>query len=388
MNYNRKNRNGNTLTIHVMCAVVFMLFSLSWLFFFQADVMAMTQHVLSGGLTRYNRLVGALLITGGLLLLQLVVYKLTGLKKRSHALTYVPSMVILAMLTDVSHFDDGKLSHTVSWWGVLLVVVVFGGSIFLARQLQEVEDDDSYSLTSRPMWINMLLMALLIMGVAWLGNTNAVFHYRMQAERYLAQGDFDKSLKVGKKSLESDRHLLMLRMYALARMDGLGEHLFEYPISGTSSDVLPTNGRSLMLLYPKDSLYRFLGAYPAEKMEPVRYLQMLQRRDSSPQKVIGDYLLCCDLIDKNLDRFVQEVGRYYTMDEQMDEHLPKYYREALTLYNHLCPDPLFVYHNPVTEEDFSNFRDMEKLYPILSERKERVGERYRDTYWYYYEYGQ
>ena len=384
MNYNHQRKNSSTLTVHVMCAIVFVMFSLSWLYFFQSDVMAMTQHVLSGGLTHYNRVLGALIITVVLYLVQLAVYRITRLKKRSHALTYVPSMMVLAMLTDVSQqiASGVDVVHMVPWWLVVIVAVVWLAIVFFARQLQEVEDDDSFSLISRPMWINMLIMSLLMMGVAWLGNTNAVFHYRMKAESLLAEGRYDKALQVGRKSIESDSHLLMLRMYALARTDGLGEHLFEYPVTGTSSGMLPTNGKSRMLLCPEDSLYRFLGARPAEQMEPVRYLQMLQRRDSVPRKAIGDYLLCGYLIDKDLDRFVRDIGKYYVVDE----NLPKHYREALTLYTHLRANPLFVYQEPVTEEDFGNLRELEQTYPTLTERKGRVGEQYRGTYWYYYEY--
>ena len=384
MNYNRRNKNSSTLTIHVMCAIVFVLFSLAWLYFFQADVMAMTQYELSGGLTHYNAAVGALIITVLLYLLQLVVYALTRLKKRSHALTYVLSMLILAMLTDVSQqiAADGDVDHTISWWLVALIILVWGGLVFLARQFQQVEDDDSYSFVSPAMWINMLTMSLLMMGVAWLGNTNAVFHYRMQTEALLAKGEYEKALMIGKKSLESDNHLMMLRMYALARTDGLGQHLFEYPVSADSSEILPTNGKVRMMLCPEDSLYRFLGARPAEKMEPERYLLMLLRRDSVPRRTIGDYLLCSYLINKDIDRFAREVGRYYVVNDS----LPKHYREALTLYIHQRSNPLFVTHFTVTEEDFNNFREMEREYPTLSERKGKIGEQYRGTYWYYYKY--
>lgn len=384
MNYNRRKKNSSTLTIHVMCAIVFVLFSLAWLYFFQADVMAMTQYELSGGLTHYNAAVGALIITVLLYLLQLVVYAVTRLKKRSHALTYVPSMLILAMLTDVSQqiASDGDVDHTISWWLVVLIILVWGGLVFLARQFQQVEDDDSYSFVSPAMWINMLTMSLLMMGVAWLGNTNAVFHYRMQTEALLVRGEYEKALMIGKKSLESDNHLMMLRMYALARTDGLGQHLFEYPVSADSSEILPTNGKVRMMLCPEDSLYRFLGARPAEKMEPERYLLMLLRRDSVPRRTIGDYLLCSYLINKDIDRFAREVGRYYVVNDS----LPKHYREALTLYIHQRSNPLFVTHFTVTEEDFNNFREMEREYPTLSERKGKIGEQYRGTYWYYYKY--
>lgn len=384
MNYNHQNKNSSTLTVRVMCAIVFVLFSLSWLFFFQSDVMAMTQHVLSGGLTHYNKVLGAVIITVVLYLVQLVVYRITGLKKRGHALTYVPSMMVLAMLTDVSQHlaSDHDVTHMVPWWLVVIVAIVWLAVVFFSCKLQEVEDDDSFSLVSRPMWINMLIMSLMMMGVAWLGNTNAVFHYRMKTESLLAENKFDKALQVGWKSIESDNHLLMLRMYALARTDGLGEHLFEYPVTGTSSEILPTNGKSRILLCPEDSLYKFLGARPAEQMEPVRYLQMLQRRDSVPRKTIGDYLLCSYLIDKDLDHFAKDIGKYYVVDE----NLPKHYREALTLYTHLRANPLFVYHVPVMEEDYNNLREMERNYPSQTERKGKIGEQYRGTYWYYYKY--
>ena len=150
MNYNRQRKKSSTLTIHVMCAIVFVLFSLAWLYFFQSDVMAMTQYELSGGLTHYNSALGAVIITVLLYLLQLVVYAVTRLKKRSHALTYVPSMMILAMLTDVSQqiAADGDIDHQLSWWVVVLVALVWVGLVFVARLFQQVEDDDSYSLVS------------------------------------------------------------------------------------------------------------------------------------------------------------------------------------------------------------------------------------------------
>jgi tetratricopeptide (TPR) repeat protein len=232
------------------------------------------------------------------------------------------------------------------------------------------------------MWINMLLLALQMMGVTWIGNTNAVFHYRMKVEGYLLEGKYDKALKVGQKSLESDENLLMLRMAAMARQGVLGEHLFEYPITGNSSQMLPTNGQTAMILCPADSLYKFLGAKPGESLEPQRYLELLQRRDSVPEKVIADYLLCGYLIDKKIDQFAQAITQYY----QIDAHLPKHYKEALTLYTHLRSQPVVTYHVPEVEEDFSNLQELEKQYPDAQERKVKVSEQYRGTYWYYYRY--
>ena len=382
MNYNHPNKNGSTISIRLMCAIVFLLFSVGWLYFFQAEELAMTQHVLSGGVTHYNPILGTIIITGGLLALQLIVYSFIRLRRRTHALTYLPSMLILAMLTNVSLQVDDNTAHTSLWWLYVIVMVVWLILVVLARLYQEVEEDDSFHLFSRPMWINMLLMALMMIGVAWIGNTDAVFHYRMKAEDKLLKGDFDGALEIGKLSLESDENLTMIRMYALARKDSLGDCLFKYPISGNSSQILPSDSLTRMMMYPTDSIYRFLGARPARRMPPVHYLEILQRRDSVPSKAVTDYLLCSYLIDRNLDRFASDISKYYVVNDS----LPRHYREALILYTHLRSQPAIVYHESVMDEDYSNLQELEKQYPDYMERKGKVEDLYRGTYWYYYDY--
>lgn len=384
MNYNRPYKNNSTMGIRLMCAIVFVIFSFGWLYFFQQDLLAMAQHVLSGGVTHYNRLVGALLITLVLFILQMVVYGVTQLKRRAYALTYGPSMLLLGIITDVSQGDGGGLTRETSWWLILLLAVVWGVLVLLARVLQEVEEKDEVTLFSRSMLYNMVVMTLLMMCVAWISNTNAVFHYRMKAEQCLLDGDAAGALQAGRRSLEGDEHLLMLRMYALAREGQLGEHLFEFPVTGNSSQMLPTDSLSQMMMYPVDSLYKFIGARPVGRMSPVRYLQLVERRDTVVNKTVGDYLLCASLIDRQLDRFVAMLGRYYAIDD----HLPKHYREALTLYTHLRSHPLVVYHNSVMDEDYANLTELERQYADDTERKGKVEEQYRGTYWYYYRYGQ
>ena len=383
MNYNNPLRNGSTVTIRVMCAIVFVLFSFCWLFFFEADQLTMTQHVLSGGLTRYKPIWGTLIITVLLMLLQLMVYRLVRLTKRSHALTYVPSMMFLALVTEVSQQIES--SDGVSLWVWVLPVLLllgWGAVVWVARITQNVESDRDFSLFSRPMWINALLMALQIICVAWIGNTNAVCHYRMQTETLLADGDYRKALEVGKQSLESDANLLMLRMYALARENALGERLFEYPITANVDQILPTNGLTRMYYCSEDSLYRFLGGRPAKAMTPMYFLDLLEHRDSVVSRQVVDYKLCGLLIDRQIDRFAREVSKYYPLDD----HLPKHYREALVLYTHSRSNPVVVYHHAVTDEDWRNLQELEKRFPDATERKGRVEEQYRGTYWYYYRY--
>ena len=345
-------------------------------------MMMMTQHVLSNGQTHYNRIAGAVIITLTLYLLQLGVFGIIRLKMQSHALTYVPSMLLLAMLSSATPSDVNNITYVSSWWIPVVIFLVWLVIVFIARLAQEVEDNTRVGLLSRPMWINMLILSLMMICVAWIGNTNAVSHYRLKAERCLLDGDLNGALKSGRKSLESDVDLTMIRMYALARKGELGERLFEYTIIGTSEMMLPTDSLSTLMLYPVDSLYRFIGARPAGKMTPMRYLELVQKKDSLPNKVVNDYLLCGYLIDRQIDRFASEVGKYYTINDS----LPKHYREALTLYTHLRAHPVIVYHQAVMDEDYNNFQTLEKQYPQLKERMIKVKEQYQGTYWYYYKY--
>ena len=382
MNYSKSDKGSSTIIIRVMCATIFVLFTWGWLYFFQADALAMTQHVLSDGLTHYNRFVGALIITAILMILQYVINNTTKLNKRFHALTYMPSMLLLAMLTDISQTIDNGISISRSIWLVVVFAVIWGAMIFFVRQYENVDKEFHIPLFSRSMWMNLLMMSAMIICVAWIGNTNAVFQYRMKVEGHLMRGEYHQARKVGQKSLESDADLMMLRMYALARCNELGEHLFEYPITGNSSQILPTSGKTKMLLCPTDSIYKFMGARPAVPMEPERYLAMLQRRDSVNHIAIADYLLCGYLIDKQLDRFAQEISHYYPLNAQ----LPKHYREALTLYTHSRSNPSVVYQVPEVEENYANYQELKKQYRDPMEQKTRVSEEYRGTYWYFYDY--
>lgn len=387
MNYNHPNKNSSTVAIRLMCAIVFLTFSFVWLYSFQADVLAAAQHVLSKGLTTYKPFVGAVLITLALQVFQLIVYALTRLRKRSHALTYLPSMLALAVITDINTDIDSHYTLS-SWWIILLVLVLWVLLVLGARALQPIEPDaEPKGLFSRAMWINMLTMALLIIGVVALSNSNAVFHYRMRAEARLLSGDYEGALQMGAKSLESDVDLQMLRMYALSRTGELGEHLFAYPVSGHSDAMLPVEGKSKFVMYPCDSLYKFLGARPKGEMTTARYLELMQRRDSTVDLHIADYQLCGLLIDKRIDDFVHQLRRYYTEgDTLVIDRLPKHYREAMTLYTHLRSHPVVIYHNSVMDEDWKNLQELEAQYPDLTERKGKVEEQYHDTYWYYYEY--
>ena len=381
MNYNRPVKNDSTMVLFTVCAVVFVAFSFLWLYFFQADLLSVSQHLLSGGKTHYNRTVGAVIITGVLWLLQIGVYSLTRLRKYSHALTYFPSLLLLAIMTSVGQDIDRHFSFGPWYWLLPLLMVLWGVGIWFARSVQPYETSASSGLFSRPVWVNMLMMALMMFGVAIAGNTNAVFHYRTHVETALMEHNYDEALRVGQKSLETDESLMMVRMYALSRKGQLGERLFSYPVVNTSDAMLPTNNEARLLKYPVDSIYRYLGAIPRRPMRPMDYLAAIIRSGQAKPAAV-DYLLCGYLIDKNLDQFAGEIGRYYTVNDS----LPRHYREALVLYTHQRSNPVLVYHDAVLDVDYEDYKQLEAAYEPLNERKGKMLERYSNSYWYYYFY--
>lgn len=381
MNYNHPARHDSTIIIKVMCAVVFVVFSFLWLYFFQADLLAVVQHMLSHGQTSYNRLVGAVLITAILQLLQTGVYSLARLRKYSHALTYFPSMLVLAVLTSAGQNMTSGMSFGRWLWLLPLLLVVWVGTVWMARKVQPYESGNRSGLFSRPMWINMLIMVLMTVGVTAASNTNAVFHFRSHVETALLAHDYDEALRVGDCSLETDGNLMMLRMYALSRKGQLGEHLFEYPLLTSSDAMLPTGGTVCMMRYPTDSLYRHVGVIPRHPMHPMEYLKTIIRSKQAKPAAI-DYLLCGYLIDKDLDSFAREIGNYYTVNDS----LPRYYREALVLYTHRRSHPVVVYHDAVLDVDYQDLQQLEAQHVLPSERKGKVLEYYANSYWYYFEY--
>lgn len=381
MNFNNPNTKNSTAVIRAVCAIVFCIFTFVYLYFYQADVLAVGQHVLSGGATHYDRMIGCVIITFSLLLLQIGVYVLFRLDKHCHALTYFPSLLLLTVITDVSQDIDRGFSFGAWLWVFPLLLLLWGGLSIFVRNYQMYSRVSSYGIFSRAMWSNMSIMTLLFLFTGLASNGNAVFHYRMKAEKCLLEGNYGEALAVGMKSLETDDNLTMIRVYALAREGMLGEKLFTYPVEGTSDDMLPYSGDARCMMYPNDSIYRFIGAKPSGRFRAIPYMKALLRLGMATPAV-KDYILCGYLIDRDLDSFAHALPEFY----EVDDKLPKHYREALTLYTHLRSKPYIIYHNSVMDTDFSDLQALERKYKTEAARSVAVNEMYAGTYWWYYMY--
>lgn len=371
---------GGIVTTRVVCAVCFLAFSFLWLFWFQADLLTVAQHVLSGGVTHYNRTVGATIITLVLFLLQLAVLAITRLTRRTHALTYGPSFLALTFISDINVSADKGVEVGNCWWLLVLMFVLWIGGVWLARQMMPYADDAKVStgLFSARTWMNLLQMTAMMLFVAAVGNTNAVLHFRAHAETALLRGDNKEAMRVGWESLETDRQLTMLRAFALSREGLLGEKLFCYPVAGRGADLLPMHEAPLLL--PADSIWRHLGAKPAIPMRAQLYYQLLEE-DSLATSAVADYVLCGKLVDRDLKSFVGLLPQYYSETTT----LPRHYREALVLYRHLHPDSSMDFSDEQVEAEWQELQQLKEQYPQGTEQRVQLLEHFRNTYWYYYE---
>lgn len=189
----------------------------------------------------------------------------------------------------------------------------------------------------RRLWHYSLAVAMLMFLIGIAIDSTDVTTYTRQVRDCMAEGDYAGALRIGERSDKTDRQLMMLRMEALRHEHLMGERLFGYPIVGEGK---PLVGKG------------------------------------------GDYELCAYLIDRDLNRFAATLPKYYTVSKL----LPRHYREALVLYNHLRANPVVVYHDNVMDTDFDDLQKQRRTYADKKAAQVVISRNYGGTYWYYYYY--
>lgn len=351
-----KYKQQSQLT-RVLCTVAFVVFTFCYLLFYQADVMVVAQHIASGGQTHYVPWVGALLITLVLKLLQVGVNMIFALYRRTHALTYLPSMLVLAFITDISPNVHGHIELGAWPWVLSLVLVLFVLVALLARRYQPLEPDERLSgISSQLNWINLSTLFIMMVGVGMIGNGNRVFHYRAAMEHKMRSGDFAGALRVGAESDETDGSLTMLRAFSLSRERQLPERLFSYSLAPGSRNLVP-DGKEVYALM----------------LVPQSVIVKTARRNRH-------YQLCGLLMDKKLQSFAKALNLYYAPDSV----LPTHYREAMALYAHTTNNPVRLCKDSAMMAEYRHFLAERSKVGDSPARQQQLKSHYGKTYWYYY----
>lgn len=369
-----------TAVASLVCGVVFCAFSFTYLYCYQDDLLTTEQHVLSNGLTHYDRLWGAVIITVLLYLVHVGIDAATGHCSKQPALTYTLPAAALAVLTDIGP-DLGESCRPWKWaWMLPLIVVLYAAVTFVSAQLLANNEGPSRKSGARIVWENLLIMLALFAFVCSAANTDRTFHQRVKIDCLAAEGKFSDALLVGKGCYSTDSSTTMLRAYALSKTGLLGERLFEYPLVGGSRALLP-NGTSVKAMVCSDTLiYHNVAEMAKQKMPPMVYLRWMKGHGWA-KKPLEDYLLTGYLLDKDIDAFAREFLRspYAKLS-----HIPKHYREALMLYSHMRSNPVIRTRDEAMEADYQDFMTVMRNPIPKRQRMALAKSQYGNTYWFYY----
>lgn len=373
-------RNNDTAISETACAIVFCVFSFIYLFFYQDDLLTMEQHILSGGLTKYNATAGALIITVLLMLVQQGLDGATNKSIKVPALTYFPSAILLAILTDISPDVDNGYQFGKWAWLTPILTVLFCAIAYISAYTKESKEQQSEQSALQKLWINMIVIAAYLLFICTAANNNRAFHTRMEIENLVANGQYKNALKIRSINADNDSSTTMLKAYALAKEGMLGERLFEYKPYGGSAALLP-NGKSVkFMIGNKKDIFRFIAEPSVQEMSPIKYMTWMKEHGYA-KKPLRDYLLCAYLLDKRIDSFIEELSKEKDVNYSK---LPKHYKEALILYNHIRSTPIIEYKDNVMDADYQDMIATARKCPDKTTANATTDKAYGNTYWYYY----
>lgn len=366
----------------LLCALLFAIFGLCYLMGFQSEYLQMAQHVWSDGQTEYMTGFGPVLIVGLLTFLGMAISSSVRLWPILTATAYAPSFILLALLTTASlPVPDGQSNG----WGILgfcLWTLGSGCALWVMSRLAPRRNYNRDAPTARIIMGNLLVMALLMFLTVRAANTRIRFHYALRMTALATEGEFDDVLKVGGSTPECSRSICAMRAYALASEGLLPEKLFSFPQHHGALGLIPPKADSAYVFdWPKE-LYRSLGSYCVEDVstpsEAIYYLRETLRRH--PGRIQADYLLCAYLLERRLDDFAGELIQHY----ELDDSLPRHYKEALVVYQRRNATPLVSFHDEQTEANYLGFQCLKARYARQDEQEYQLTDMYPETYWCYY----
>lgn len=374
MIYNKKDSTAATIAA---CAIVFCLFSFLFIYCYQTPTLAFEQHVLSGGATVYHPLASAIVITLTCHILQAVVYGFTKLNGASHALTYLPSFLLLGVLTSGRPDSQGGLTGSMWLWFIPVILILYGLTIKLVKQWISSHTAQEPFFSSRTFLLNSLGMLVMMLFVLNVCNGDELFHRQIRAEKLLLENRYAELALEGKgRSLlaqrtgitaldnkyntiseRTDSTLTLLRFIAMDRRGTLADSAFTQPVVGGLASLMR-----------------------AENVHPLLCSKrFLIRRKSF------DYRLCAFLAERDLDSFARLLSsRVDVSDSTVCDSLPRHYKEALVQYQHLRSKPITAYNDQVLETDYRDMMNAQHQCATLEERKFELNKNYRNSYWNYY----
>ena len=239
--------------------------------------------------------------------------------------------------------------------------------------------------------VQMLLLCLYV-GVG--NGVTDLQHYELRTAQALQSKHPKRAYKVGDKSYATSHRLFAMRCYLMAttHKKGLGDEVFSQmvPDGGAASLLLLPTDNYQQLLLPASKLERLLGSRRHTNEGALAYLHrcawLSAFKGDSKHTAAADYYLCALLLERKLDLFAKEIVNYYPT-EVAQSKLPRYFAQALILYQRTRTQPKVFYTDSNIEANYRDYTDMADSIPDRTVRTNMLRYSYGETYWWWYSYG-
>lgn len=387
MNYNNPAPEKTDKIIIVSCRLLFALFSFFYLYCIQGNLLSQAQYVFSKGVTSYSIPIGAVLITFVLLIVQWVSNLIIRLQPRYNAVTYFPSFLMLAVLTDINWPLFDNFSWGVwAWLFPLLIVAFFVFALFLKNQPTD-NIDKGDNTVARYLWPNYVVLFILMLLTGSIHPASDVYHFELKTEQLILEGKYDEALEVGERSLNTSQRLTELRAYALSQKSQLGERLFEYALEDSNVVLLKVGDTLSHYRLTYQDVCRSIGKYCGNSLPTFdSYLKVMVDSDTVGMQPLGDYLLCNYLLKKDLKKFSQKIKAYYPKANK--NNIPKHFQEAALLLQMKVPADS-AWQSYISEQTVRRYAEYDSTRMTQIDdvaRRNILRRNFGDTYWWFYEY--
>lgn len=239
--------------------------------------------------------------------------------------------------------------------------------------------------------VQMLLLCLYV-GVG--NGVTDLQHYELRTAQALQSKHPKRAYKVGDKSYATSHRLFAMRCYLMAttHKKGLGDEVFSQmvPAGGAASLLLLPTDNYQQLLLPASKLEELLGSRRHANEGALAYLHrcawLSAFKGDGKHTAAADYYLCALLLERKLDLFAKEIVNYYPT-EVAQSKLPRYFAQALILYQRTRTQPKVFYTDSNIEANYRDYTDMADSIPDRTVRTNMLRYSYGETYWWWYSYG-
>ena len=368
--------------VRIVCAVVFVIFSFTYLSVYQAPLLEVVYDITATGKLQYDENISAAIITFALLLITLWLNKYAKFTREWEAMSYLPACVILAFITNIDRTIYTGVEFAWSWvWIAAITAFIYVFASWVLKRVLFMRIKDITRATNRIMWRNFLLFSLLFCFTGFISNNDENFKHEAMVYHYAKQGDFDTAQRVAIRSYAASQELTAGRAYLLAHEGQLGEKLFTYPQYYGIAGLLPRETQTSPL--SSSMVYDFLKVAPKKGEKTIEFLSRALSVDTAAVAV-KDYYLSALLLDKRLEEFADSLPRLYNVADTAN--LPMHYKEALLLCSKVFPNKETSFADAALEEKYSEMLKLEQEHQDILVRSNYVRKFFGKTDWWYYLY--